>query len=381
MKNFSKFRTQIYRQRIKVKRIISKQFDQGYKTKKASSQAKWRQKKKEEQQSTTSTPRTSTSNSNDLRKKEGQRRRRANLLKLTNENNQLRETVRTLTKEIKKLRASRSLTPPHDSPTKVVFDNISPSAKQRAASRIIDKKESLSRGSSYEIRRKFGINLSKQSLPKKTSQSSLQTEIEAFLNRDDITKICPDKNKQIDGHQIRYRLNHLNILHQQFELESASSRHVIGSVKAFNRLILSTHDQRTNANSERRMCIVKRTQLESQTRIRPDVVLQILTEDMQRMTESFSISVLAQSSQENNNVHRHQLKEISEHWSQSNHRNHGFFTKKPAPVVMMNLQSTLICSALSINNDLVLPDLSAPNWLNVSIGLLLSIKIIRQSPP
>ncbi|CAF1017120.1 unnamed protein product [Adineta steineri] len=125
-----------------------------YKTKKASSQAKWRQKKKEEQQSTTSTPRTSTSNSNDLRKKEGQRRRRANLLKLTNENNQLRETVRTLTKEIKKLRASRSLTPPHDSPTKVVFDNISPSAKQRAASRIKDKKESLSRGSSYEIRRK-----------------------------------------------------------------------------------------------------------------------------------------------------------------------------------------------------------------------------------
>jgi hypothetical protein len=59
--------------------------------------------------------------------------------------------------------------------------------------------------------------LSKQSLPKKNSQSSLQIEIETSLNRDDISKVCPDKHKQVDGHQIRYRLNHLNILHQQFE--------------------------------------------------------------------------------------------------------------------------------------------------------------------
>ncbi|CAF3423393.1 unnamed protein product [Rotaria socialis] len=95
-----------------------------------------------------------------------------------------------------------------------------PNAKQRTVLRLKDKIENLPRGTSAQIRSKFGINLSKQILPKKTSQSSIQTEIETFLCRDDITKLCPDKHKQIDGNQIRYRLNHLNILHQQFELES-----------------------------------------------------------------------------------------------------------------------------------------------------------------
>ncbi|CAF4239123.1 unnamed protein product, partial [Rotaria magnacalcarata] len=82
-----------------------------------------------------------------------------------------------------------------------------------------DKIENLPRGTSAQIRSKFGINLSKQILPKTNFQSLIQTEIETFLCRDDITKLCPDKQKQIDGNQIRYRLNHLNILHQQFELE------------------------------------------------------------------------------------------------------------------------------------------------------------------
>ncbi|CAF1523484.1 unnamed protein product [Rotaria sordida] len=129
-----------------------------------------------------------------------------NISKLKNENAELRETVRTLTKEVEKLRASRPLTPPHDSPSKVFFDNI--------------KKENLSRGISDQIKHKFGINLSKRSAPKEPSQSSLQTQIEDFLSRDDISKLCPDKHKQIGGHQIQYRLNHLNMLHQQFELES-----------------------------------------------------------------------------------------------------------------------------------------------------------------
>lgn len=39
------------------------------------------------------------------------------------------------------------------------------------------------------------------------------------------------------------------------------SRYVTSSVRAFNRLLLNTHNQRTNAISERRMAIVKRTQL------------------------------------------------------------------------------------------------------------------------
>ncbi len=50
--------------------------------------------------------------------------------------------------------------------------------------------------------------------------TSITSKSKWNLCRDDITKLCPDKNKKIDNHQIRYRLNHLNILHQQFELDS-----------------------------------------------------------------------------------------------------------------------------------------------------------------
>ena len=39
------------------------------------------------------------------------------------------------------------------------------------------------------------------------------------------------------------------------------SRHIKSSIVAYDRLLLNTHDQRTNAISERRMAIVKRTQL------------------------------------------------------------------------------------------------------------------------
>ncbi|CAF3414239.1 unnamed protein product [Rotaria socialis] len=190
MKDNHKFRNETYRERIKLKRSLSKKFDEECRRKKASYQAKWRRNKKEEQQqSTISIPSVSTSRTKDLRKKEGQRRRRLHISSLRADNIKLRETVRILTKEIKQLRSSRTPTPPPDSPSKFFFDNVSPNAKQRTVLRLKDKIENLPRGTSAQI-------------------------------RNDITKLCPDKHKQIDGNQIRYRLNHLNILHQQFELES-----------------------------------------------------------------------------------------------------------------------------------------------------------------
>ncbi|CAF3451066.1 unnamed protein product [Rotaria socialis] len=106
--------------------------------------------------------------------------------------------LRTLTKELEKLHASQPLTLARDSPSKVVFDNVSSNAKQRTVLRLKDKIKSLPRGTSTQIRKKFGINLSKKILPKTTSRSSIQTEIETFLCRDDITKLCPDKRKKID---------------------------------------------------------------------------------------------------------------------------------------------------------------------------------------
>lgn len=48
---------------------------------------------------------------------------------------------------------------------------------------------------------------------------------------------------------------------------------------------------------------------------------------------------------------------------------------------MNNLSNSLIAPLLDINDNLLIPNLSAPTWLNVAIGLLLSIKTVRQSPP
>ena len=81
------------------------------------------------------------------------------------------------------------------------------------------KKRNLSRGSSEQNACKFGINISKQNLPKQASKSSFQTQIEDFFCRDDITKLCLDKKKQIHNHQVRYPPNNLNIFHQQFKSE------------------------------------------------------------------------------------------------------------------------------------------------------------------
>ncbi|CAF3717580.1 unnamed protein product [Rotaria sordida] len=160
------------------------------------------------------------------------------------------------------------------------------------------------------------------------------------------------------------------------------SRHVISSIRAFDNLLLNQHDQRTNAISERRMAIVKRTQLGTQTYMRSDVVLQILVQDMQKFIENFSISYLASTSDDSNNESSQQrLKELKENWRQKNRRGSGFYAKKPDKSIMNNLQYALIASSTTINDGLSIPDLPVSNWLNVTIGMLISIKSIRESAP
>ena len=82
-----------------------------------------------EERRTTITITTITSILNDSRIKEGQRRRRFNISKLKNENIELRETVKSLTKEIQKLWMSQSLTPTPDLPAKVFFNHVNSHAK------------------------------------------------------------------------------------------------------------------------------------------------------------------------------------------------------------------------------------------------------------
>ncbi|CAF2075054.1 unnamed protein product [Rotaria magnacalcarata] len=79
------------------------------------------------------------------------------------------------------------------------------------------------------------------------------------------------------------------------------SRHGTSTVRAFDNLLLSSHNQRTNAMSERRMSIVKRTQLGIQTRCRSDVILEILVNDIKKMVEKFSILLMTTMFQDTDN--------------------------------------------------------------------------------
>jgi hypothetical protein len=206
-------------EKTKMKRILSKKFDKEYKRKRNEQQRRRRQEQKVPllPPSTTSP---AISLKTVLRRKEGQKRRRQHLSELNNEIKDLRQSVRQLTIENRKLKRSRNVTPPRSSATTVLLTNISPSAKKRAVSRLKARREDLDRGSALDLRKTFGINLSNQNLPKKTVPSLLETQIEQFMNRDDISKPCPDKKKHINNQQIRFRLNHLTVLHQQFELET-----------------------------------------------------------------------------------------------------------------------------------------------------------------
>jgi hypothetical protein len=85
---------------------------------------------------------------------------------------------------------------------------------------MIDNKKSVPRGTISAVRRKFGINLSNEYSTPSTTPSQLEEAIRDFMCRDDISKLCPDKKKQINHQQIRYRLNHLAVLHQQLEIET-----------------------------------------------------------------------------------------------------------------------------------------------------------------
>ncbi|CAF0954609.1 unnamed protein product [Adineta steineri] len=161
------------------------------------------------------------------------------------------------------------------------------------------------------------------------------------------------------------------------------SRHGQSSVHAFDTLLVSTHDQRTNAISERRMGIVKRTQLGVETRTRVDLVLQILVYDMIRLVETFSVSYMATCSQTDNLQNDRQLvlNEVREKWRQPNHRGHGYYCKPPNELIKNNLKNALIMCPSTINSGLVIPVLPVSNWLNVTLGILLSIKVFRDTLP
>ncbi|CAF1628331.1 unnamed protein product, partial [Didymodactylos carnosus] len=143
-----------YKNKIRVKRILSKTFDRDFKRKKALQQRKWRSTRQQKQAaSSSSLPDLPTTEAKSvLRKKEGKKRRRAKARKVKQELQALRDTVQRLAKENKNLRAGRCETPPPQLPTALFLDNVSPSAKRRATNRLRDTKDDLARGSQSALR-------------------------------------------------------------------------------------------------------------------------------------------------------------------------------------------------------------------------------------
>ncbi|CAF3456591.1 unnamed protein product [Rotaria sp. Silwood2] len=57
-------------------------------------------------------------------------------------------------------------------------------------------------------------------LQRKQHHPYFEILLKQFLCQDHITKLCPDKNKTVGDHQVRYLLHHLSTLHQIFESDT-----------------------------------------------------------------------------------------------------------------------------------------------------------------
>ncbi|CAF3205771.1 unnamed protein product [Rotaria sp. Silwood2] len=175
------------------------------------------------------------------------------------------------------------------------------------------------------------------------------------------------------------------------------SRHSRQMVYSFEAIIINNEEQRTTANSERRMGIVKRNQLEypsiscvmltdfyilgGEIHLRLDILLSILIPDMLSMIDEYwnmllSYRTTSINSSNNDNtmiVDEQRFKPIEERWRQkSSKRGTGYYTKCPDEPIVTDLLSCLLASQVNLNQNLKLPVIS-PNWLNTAIGMLLSV--------
>lgn len=120
--------------------------------------------------------------------------------------------------------------------------------------------------------------------------------------------------------------------------------------------------------------------LGTSTLTRADAVLQILIEDMNRMVESFSISYMASLNKKNSSaVSQQELKGVQDNWQSKNHRGHGHYSKKPTDDTIDHLtQSSAYLTTSIVNQNVLIPSLPIAHWLNVCIGVLLSIQYVRE---
>ncbi|CAF5001490.1 unnamed protein product, partial [Rotaria sp. Silwood1] len=67
------------------------------------------------------------------------------------------------------------------STAKLFTNNVSPPAKKRATKRLLNKKKNRPRGSISKLRKRLGVNLSKNYNPPSNTPSTLLEDIEEFL--------------------------------------------------------------------------------------------------------------------------------------------------------------------------------------------------------
>ena len=108
---------------------------------------------------------------------------------------------------------------------------------------------------------------------------------------------------------------------------------------------------------------------------RLDIVVSLLVKDMCYFVNGFCTNLAAKTVKDTS-TGRQKLKIIEERWQKSK-RGRGHYTKAPDDNVMLAMKSTLLApSTEQINNGLSLPSLK-PDWLDVAVGILISIESIR----
>ena len=139
--------------------------------------------------------------------------------------NKNRSTRRQLAKVIQHLNAesddSGCSTPSQVPPTtpkqtpnaRVLWNHMTPRTKAKMRQRLSDYPDSSPE--TINLLRKDGVRLDRASTPSEIV-SSLGAKIKEFINRDDNSMTCPDKKKE----HLRYRLNDLTVLHEQFLSEN-----------------------------------------------------------------------------------------------------------------------------------------------------------------
>ena len=106
----------------------------------------------------------------------------------------------------------------------VIWDNMTPLSKKRT--KLSMESRELPPNTKRQARKDLGINFSNTVDIRCEKMTSLQERIEIFFNRDDISRVCPDRKKvatnptnALERKPIRYQLGHSKLLHAKFMAE------------------------------------------------------------------------------------------------------------------------------------------------------------------